>query len=266
MKYVLMYVSRPDLEAAVPPERQQEVYAQIYAWFGEHGSVIADNGAELQRSGDRDHGQVRRGRGGPGGRRRPVLGGQGEHRRLQRHRRARPRRGDRAGEDLAVAGPAGCLGRDPADGRGLLGVRAVLPTGIDGRGRRPRADRPGRGRSDRRLAAPPDRRLRRRRGGGAGGGGGRAADLAQRRRAGQSWRLVGADRPPAGDRPAAAPGPGTAPGRRRRRGRCPTFTAAAVPAGPAVPDERLPMLFGCCHPVARGRGPARLDARGRWSA
>ncbi|HEY5847435.1 MAG TPA: YciI family protein [Microlunatus sp.] len=48
MKYVLMYVSRPDLEAAVPPERQQEVYAQIYAWFGEHGSVIADNGAELQ--------------------------------------------------------------------------------------------------------------------------------------------------------------------------------------------------------------------------
>ena len=27
-----------------------------------------------------------------------------------------------------------------------------------------------------------------------------------------------------------------------------TFTAAAVPAGPAVPDDRLPMLFGCCHP------------------
>ncbi len=48
MKYVLMYVSRPDLEAAVPPERQQEVYSKIYAWFGEHESVIADGGAELQ--------------------------------------------------------------------------------------------------------------------------------------------------------------------------------------------------------------------------
>lgn len=48
MKYVLMYVSRPDLEAAVPPERQQEVYSKIYAWLGEHESVIADGGAELQ--------------------------------------------------------------------------------------------------------------------------------------------------------------------------------------------------------------------------
>lgn len=48
MKYVLMYVSRPDLEAAVPPERQQEVYSQIYAWFGEHASAMADGGAELQ--------------------------------------------------------------------------------------------------------------------------------------------------------------------------------------------------------------------------
>lgn len=48
MKYVLMYVSRPDLEAAVPAERQQEVYQQIYAWFGEHAAEIADGGAELQ--------------------------------------------------------------------------------------------------------------------------------------------------------------------------------------------------------------------------
>ena len=34
MKYVLMYTNRPDLDAAVPPERQQAVYQAIYAWFG----------------------------------------------------------------------------------------------------------------------------------------------------------------------------------------------------------------------------------------
>ena len=47
MKYVLMYASRPDLDAAVPPERQQEVYAAVYAWFGEHESSFVDSGAEL---------------------------------------------------------------------------------------------------------------------------------------------------------------------------------------------------------------------------
>ena len=39
MKYVLMYTNRPDLDAAVPPERQQEVYQAIYGWFEKHGSV-----------------------------------------------------------------------------------------------------------------------------------------------------------------------------------------------------------------------------------
>lgn len=48
MKYVLMYVSRPDLDAAVPAERRQQVYQQIYAWFGEHGASFTDSGAELQ--------------------------------------------------------------------------------------------------------------------------------------------------------------------------------------------------------------------------
>jgi hypothetical protein len=47
MKYVLMYTGRADLDAAVPPERQQEVYQAIYAWFGEHAEVIVDGGAEL---------------------------------------------------------------------------------------------------------------------------------------------------------------------------------------------------------------------------
>ena len=48
MKYVLMYVNRPDLDAAVPQERQQEVYQAIYGWFEKYGSAMANMGAELQ--------------------------------------------------------------------------------------------------------------------------------------------------------------------------------------------------------------------------
>ena len=48
MKYVLMFVDTPELSDAVPAERQQEVYQQIYEWFGEHGAAFADTGAELQ--------------------------------------------------------------------------------------------------------------------------------------------------------------------------------------------------------------------------
>lgn len=50
MKYVLMYVSRTDLDASVPPERRQEVYQRIYEWFGKNESAMADGGAELQGS------------------------------------------------------------------------------------------------------------------------------------------------------------------------------------------------------------------------
>lgn len=48
MKYVLMYTSRTDLDAAVPPERLQETYQAIYGWFEKHGAVFVDSGAELQ--------------------------------------------------------------------------------------------------------------------------------------------------------------------------------------------------------------------------
>ena len=48
MKYVLMYSSRPDLDAAVPEERRAEVYGQIFQWFETHASVFVDAGAELQ--------------------------------------------------------------------------------------------------------------------------------------------------------------------------------------------------------------------------
>lgn len=47
MKYVLMFTSTPELDAAVPPERAQEVYGRIYEWFGTNADVIDDSGAEL---------------------------------------------------------------------------------------------------------------------------------------------------------------------------------------------------------------------------
>ena len=33
MKYVLMFTSRPDLDAAVDPELAKQVYGRIYQWF-----------------------------------------------------------------------------------------------------------------------------------------------------------------------------------------------------------------------------------------
>jgi hypothetical protein len=48
MKYVLMFTSEPAQLAEVAPDKAQEVYGKIYAWFGEHQAQIADNGAELQ--------------------------------------------------------------------------------------------------------------------------------------------------------------------------------------------------------------------------
>ena len=47
MKYVLMYVSRPDLDAGASPEATQALYKRVYEWFGEHAGVMADSGAEL---------------------------------------------------------------------------------------------------------------------------------------------------------------------------------------------------------------------------
>jgi hypothetical protein len=44
----MMFTSTPELDAAVPPERAQEVYNRVYAWFGEYDSKISDAGAELQ--------------------------------------------------------------------------------------------------------------------------------------------------------------------------------------------------------------------------
>lgn len=47
MKYVLMFTSRPDLDAAVDPEQAKAVYQRVYEWYGINAASIADGGAEL---------------------------------------------------------------------------------------------------------------------------------------------------------------------------------------------------------------------------
>jgi len=82
-------------------------------------SVMADMGAELEAPGTAT--SVKSGTSGrdPRRRRRPVLRGQGEHRRLQCHRRPRSRRRHRDGEGVADARVPRGRGRDPSD-RGPL--------------------------------------------------------------------------------------------------------------------------------------------------
>ncbi len=48
MKYVIMFTSRPDLDAMIPSERRDAVYQEIFRWFEDHDAEISDGGAELQ--------------------------------------------------------------------------------------------------------------------------------------------------------------------------------------------------------------------------
>ena len=48
MKYVIMFTSTPELDAAVSPEHAEQVYRRVYEWFGTHADQISDSGAELQ--------------------------------------------------------------------------------------------------------------------------------------------------------------------------------------------------------------------------
>ena len=47
MKYVLMYTSRPDLDAGADPETMQALYQRVYEWFGANEGVMEQAGAEL---------------------------------------------------------------------------------------------------------------------------------------------------------------------------------------------------------------------------
>jgi hypothetical protein len=48
VKYVIMFTSTPELDAAVSPEHAEQVYRRVYEWFGTHAEKITDSGAELQ--------------------------------------------------------------------------------------------------------------------------------------------------------------------------------------------------------------------------
>ena len=48
MKYVIMFTSTPELDAAVSPEHAEQVYRRVYEWFGTYADKITDSGAELQ--------------------------------------------------------------------------------------------------------------------------------------------------------------------------------------------------------------------------
>jgi hypothetical protein len=46
MKYVLMFTSRPDLDANADPEAAAAIYKRVYEWFQENAEVL-EGGAEL---------------------------------------------------------------------------------------------------------------------------------------------------------------------------------------------------------------------------
>lgn len=47
MKYVLMFTSDPERDAAVPAERQEADLQRIFSWFEENAAVVLDGGAAL---------------------------------------------------------------------------------------------------------------------------------------------------------------------------------------------------------------------------
>lgn len=48
MKYVIMFTTTPQLDAAVSPEKAEEAYGRTYDWFGTHREVMTESGAQLQ--------------------------------------------------------------------------------------------------------------------------------------------------------------------------------------------------------------------------
>ncbi len=48
MKYVIMFTTTPELDAAASPEHAEQVYSRTYEWFGKHREVMTEAGAQLQ--------------------------------------------------------------------------------------------------------------------------------------------------------------------------------------------------------------------------
>ena len=48
MKYIVMFTFDPQLDAQVPEDRMQDLYARAYQWYADNAAQIADGGAQLQ--------------------------------------------------------------------------------------------------------------------------------------------------------------------------------------------------------------------------
>lgn len=48
MKYVIMFTTTPELDAAGSPEQTEQAYRRTYDWFGTHSEVMTESGAQLQ--------------------------------------------------------------------------------------------------------------------------------------------------------------------------------------------------------------------------
>jgi hypothetical protein len=48
IKYVLVYSTRPDLVATVPPEQLGQAYGALVGWFDEHDAAFVGSGAQLE--------------------------------------------------------------------------------------------------------------------------------------------------------------------------------------------------------------------------
>ena len=148
----------------------------------------------------------------------------------------------RAGHHAADRGAA--VRRTRATERaGTADDRARLPRGV-----RPRGGGPG----------PRLRRHRRRRGGGPGRVRRRPCSAGRRRAAAEPGRLDHHHRPQPGDRPAAPRGVPRRTGTPRPR--CCTPRDEPVEEG-AVRDDRLRLIFTCCHPALAPAAQVALTLR-----
>ena len=254
MKYVLMYTSRPDLDADADPETAKAIYERVYEWFGENAGVIADSGAELlgvETATTVTHGAE----GsvvvdGPFNEAKEVIGGFSVI--------------DVPDMDAAIAmvktWPLLELPGVAVEIRPMVEdyshMRGMTNRPIDRHGRPPRAHAP-------RGVGPP---------GGPACTAASATSTWPRRRSRRpcvealtDWRRDGTpDRPVPGSRsrrPATrwtACGPATASAALGRAGPTPCRPRAGRPAGT---DDRLALLFACCHPALAPEARLALTLR-----
>ena len=141
-------------------------------------------------------------------------------------------------------------------GRGPARSSTCEPTAMP-RGRRPPV--PARVGAGGRDAHPRARRLRPGRGGGAGGVRDRARTLAGDGRPRQPGRVDHDDGPQPGDRPAP-PRAARGAGRRTTRRAAPRPRGAGRRHARRSPDDRLRLIFTCCHPALADGGARRAHA------